>query len=182
MILNEHPRCGSILRGDAETAILPVDGRGDGGKTMRKGLPGFVRVLGAAMSVVAFTLPVAVPTAPLLPTAPALASRQLDRVELAAASPETAIYERVFSPIPFGDAIQYGGPTATLSQPVVGMAASPTGKGYWLVAADGGVFSFGDAGFYGSLGGTRLRQPVVGMAASPTGKGYWLVAPGVRGE
>jgi len=28
----------------------------------------------------------------------------------------------------------------------------PTGKGYWLVAADGGIFSFGDARFYGSLG------------------------------
>lgn len=35
--------------------------------------------------------------------------------------------------------------------PIVGMAATPTGKGYWLVAADGGVFSFGDAAFFGSL-------------------------------
>ena len=35
-------------------------------------------------------------------------------------------------------------------QPIVGMAATPDGRGYWLVAADGGVFTFGDAQFYGS--------------------------------
>jgi hypothetical protein len=54
------------------------------------------------------------------------------------------------------------------------MAASPDGQGYWLVASDGGVFSFGDARFYGSLGGIHLAKPVVGVAASPNGEGYWL--------
>jgi hypothetical protein len=44
------------------------------------------------------------------------------------------------------------------------------------VARDGGIFSFGDAVFYGSTGATRLNQPVVGMAATPNGNGYWLVA------
>ncbi|MGD0394689.1 MAG: N-acetylmuramoyl-L-alanine amidase, partial [Acidimicrobiales bacterium] len=63
----------------------------------------------------------------------------------------------------------------TLNRPVVGMAAAPDGKGYWLVASDGGIFSFGDAPFYGSEGGTRLSAPVVGMTAAPTGNGYWLV-------
>ncbi|MDA8375355.1 MAG: hypothetical protein M0Z91_14095, partial [Actinomycetota bacterium] len=58
----------------------------------------------------------------------------------------------------------------------VGIAPTPDGKGYWLVASDGGVFSFGDAGFYGSLGGTTLNKPVVGIAPTPDGKGYWLVA------
>ncbi|MGH8922184.1 MAG: serine hydrolase, partial [Actinomycetes bacterium] len=61
-----------------------------------------------------------------------------------------------------------------LAQPVVGMAA-PDGGGYWLVASDGGVFSFGDAVFRGSTGQIRLAQPVVGMAA-PDGGGYCLVA------
>jgi hypothetical protein len=56
------------------------------------------------------------------------------------------------------------------------MAATPDGKGYWLVASDGGIFSFGDASFYGSMGGTPLNQPIVGMAADPTTGGYWLVA------
>ena len=45
-----------------------------------------------------------------------------------------------------------------------------------MVASDGGVFSFGDARFYGSTGGMRLNQPVVGMAGTPTGLGYWMVA------
>ena len=49
-------------------------------------------------------------------------------------------------------------------------------KGYWLVASDGGIFSFGDAAFYGSTGATTLNKPIVGMTATPDGKGYWLVA------
>jgi hypothetical protein len=46
------------------------------------------------------------------------------------------------------------------------MAAVSDAKGYWLVASDGGVFNFGDAGFYGSAGGLHLNQPIVGMAAT----------------
>ncbi len=49
-------------------------------------------------------------------------------------------------------------------------------SGYWLVAADGGIFTHGDAGFYGSQGATQLNSPIVGMASTPDGKGYWLVA------
>jgi hypothetical protein len=56
------------------------------------------------------------------------------------------------------------------------MAPTPDGGGYWLVAADGGVFSFGDAQFHGSTGNLRLNRPVVGMAATQDGGGYWLVA------
>ena len=50
-----------------------------------------------------------------------------------------------------------------------------SGEGYWLVGADGGVFAFGDAAFYGSEGGKRLNASIVGMAATPDGGGYWLV-------
>jgi CSLREA domain-containing protein len=64
----------------------------------------------------------------------------------------------------------------TLNEPIVGMASTPDGAGYWLVAADGGVFSYGDAAFYGSTGAVHLNEPIVGMAATPDGKGYWLVA------
>jgi hypothetical protein len=56
------------------------------------------------------------------------------------------------------------------------MAATPDGGGYWLVASDGGIFTFGDAAFFGSTGALRLNQPIVGMAATPDGGGYWLVA------
>ena len=59
-------------------------------------------------------------------------------------------------------------------------AESPTPDpglaGYWLVAADGGVFPGGGAPFLGSTGAVRLNQPIVGMAATPGGQGYWLVA------
>jgi hypothetical protein len=52
----------------------------------------------------------------------------------------------------------------------------PPAPGYWLVATDGGVFSFGSAQFWGSTGNIKLNQPIVGMASTPDGKGYWLVA------
>ncbi len=48
--------------------------------------------------------------------------------------------------------------------------------GYWLTASDGGIFSFGGAGFYGSTGSLSLNRPVVGMASTPDDRGYWLVA------
>ena len=63
-----------------------------------------------------------------------------------------------------------------LNKPIVGMASTPNGKGYWLVASDGGIFSFGDAAFHGSMGGSPLNQPVVGMADDPATGGYWEVA------
>ena len=67
-------------------------------------------------------------------------------------------------------------PPATLNKPIVGMAATPRSNGYWNVASDGGIFSFGGASFHGSTGALHLNQPIVGMAATPDGGGYWLVA------
>ena len=46
----------------------------------------------------------------------------------------------------------------------------------WLVASDGGNFSYGDAPSYGSTGAIRLNKPIVGVTPSPTGNGYWFVA------
>jgi hypothetical protein len=63
-----------------------------------------------------------------------------------------------------------------LAAPVVTMMATMAGTGYRLVAADGGIFTFGDAPFYGSMGGQPLNQPVVGAAATSHGNGYWEVA------
>jgi Cu/Zn superoxide dismutase len=57
---------------------------------------------------------------------------------------------------------------------VVTPAAGAPPGGYYLVAADGGIFSFGDAVFRGSRGGQPLAKPIVGMAS--TGGGYYLVA------
>jgi hypothetical protein len=57
----------------------------------------------------------------------------------------------------------------------VGIAADPGGRGFWAVARDGGIFTFGP-GYYGSTGAIRLNQPIVGMAPTTDGEGYWLVA------
>jgi hypothetical protein len=56
------------------------------------------------------------------------------------------------------------------------IVGTPPGLGYWLGASDGGIFSYGNAPFFGSLGNLVLNKPVVGMAATPGGQGYWLVA------
>ena len=48
--------------------------------------------------------------------------------------------------------------------------------GYLMVGSDGGVFAYGGAGFYGSMGGKHLNGQMVGMVRTPTGNGYWLVA------
>src|ERR1051325_6510146 len=57
-----------------------------------------------------------------------------------------------------------------------GTTAAAPPSGCWMVASDGGIFSFGDAKFYGSTGNIKLNQPITGIAASPTGAGYWMVA------
>ena len=76
----------------------------------------------------------------------------------------------------FGGAGGYGELSGSLNEPVVGEATTRGGGGFWMVASDGGVFSFGDAAFHGSTGGHTLNRPVVGMAADLATGGYWLVA------
>jgi hypothetical protein len=56
------------------------------------------------------------------------------------------------------------------------MAATADGKGYWLVASDGGIFAYGDAQFYGSTGSMVLNKPIIGMLPGQGGLGYFLVA------
>src|SRR5206468_8026391 len=51
--------------------------------------------------------------------------------------------------------------------PIRAAASTPTGHGYWLTAADGGVFAFGDAVFQGGAADTKLAAPIVTMAAGP---------------
>jgi hypothetical protein len=57
-----------------------------------------------------------------------------------------------------------------------GAAAPKKISAYWLVASDGGVFSFGGAGFFGSTGNIHLNRPVVAMTGTADSDGYWLVA------
>ncbi len=63
-----------------------------------------------------------------------------------------------------------------LNAPVIGGSEACGTPGYWMVATDGGVFSFGGAAFEGSTGSFRLNRPIVGMTSTSDGFGYWLVA------
>ena len=47
--------------------------------------------------------------------------------------------------------------TSVLPSTVVSMASTPDGRGYWLLLADGSVYAFGDATWYGDLRGSTWR-------------------------
>src|SRR5581483_8300134 len=75
-----------------------------------------------------------------------------------------------------GDAGFFGSTGAiNLAKRIEAMAPAPDGRGYWMVAGDGGVFSFGDAGFFGSAAGATDKR-VVDIAPSATGQGYYITA------
>jgi len=61
------------------------------------------------------------------------------------------------------------------NEDVVGIASTPSGRGYWLAGADGGVFAYGDARYFGSLTRGPKHAPVTGIESTPSGHGYWLV-------
>jgi hypothetical protein len=88
----------------------------------------------------------------------------------------------------FGDAAFYGSipglgfaPAGSsspkrLNAPIVGIVPSADGGGYFMVASDGGVFTFGDAKFEGScpsVGG--CSGAAVAVMPDASGNGYWLV-------
>lgn len=62
-----------------------------------------------------------------------------------------------------------------LAAPVVGATLTPDQAGYWTVGRDGGVLTFGDARYEGSLPGDSISvRDIVGVASTPDGNGYWL--------
>jgi hypothetical protein len=65
--------------------------------------------------------------------------------------------------------------TAISNADVVGVGMSNSDEGYWQVARDGGVFTFGNAAFHGSAANSG-RTDIVGMAVRPGGDGYWVAA------
>jgi hypothetical protein len=60
--------------------------------------------------------------------------------------------------------------------PFVGIAATPSGRGYWLAQRHGNVVHEGDAFNWGNAARLHLSAPIVGIKATPSGRGYWLVA------
>jgi len=63
-----------------------------------------------------------------------------------------------------------------LIRPLVGMASTPDGGGYWLVNGSGAISAHGAAQLYGSMAGHPLVSPITHIISSPTGHGYWMVA------
>ena len=64
------------------------------------------------------------------------------------------------------DAVGNAGPVPAAIQTLTRAAIPtvvPAAKGYWLVASDGGIFTFGDARFFGSAGAVRLNKPIVAL-------------------
>jgi hypothetical protein len=74
-----------------------------------------------------------------------------------------------------GGAVSFGSIATSVDAPIIGMASTPDGRGYWLAGSDGSVFAFGDATYFGGLANRTLRRPIVGIEATPDGQGYWLV-------
>ncbi|MCU1379764.1 MAG: transglycosylase [Acidimicrobiales bacterium] len=72
-----------------------------------------------------------------------------------------------------GGAAVHGSPGET-APAVAGLAASPSGGGYWVLTADGGVRAYGDATYIGSAANDHLAHPAADLAAHPSGKGYWM--------
>ncbi len=81
---------------------------------------------------------------------------------------------------PFGNAMSTCGPTSSTgtrsNAPIVAITLTSNNAGCWMTGSDGGVFTHGDAPFYGSMGGKALSAPIVGMTATANDHGYWLVA------
>ena len=65
--------------------------------------------------------------------------------------------------------------TGCLAGDIVDVASSVTGNGYLLLGSDGGVFSYGDSPFKGSMGGKPLNAPIISLVRTASGKGYWEI-------
>ena len=93
----------------------------------------------------------------------------------ATACPGEELYSWVTAGMPMdaSDPIPVSGEIVVAAPPV---ALLPHSLGYWIVTADGGVFTFGNAPFFGSAGGQQLNAPIIDAGVTNDGGGYWLQA------
>ena len=82
---------------------------------------------------------------------------------------------------PGGASVSVHVTTAVGTNPAApGAAYDYARPGYVLAASDGGIFTYGSAGFFGSGSGRFLSAPAVGTAMAPGDTGYWMA--GADGE
>ena len=110
-------------------------------------------------------LPLAPPARTVLPVHPSIPTRQ----------PGYQLVTDGGDVLPFGTA-PVGSAPAPLEPGVAGVAWTADAGGHWLATRDGGVFTFGDAKFFGAASSKHLTAPIAGIASTRTGKGYWLAA------
>ena len=80
-----------------------------------------------------------------------------------------------------GTAASLGGIKSTSGGPVVGIAGSTDGKGYFVATVDGVVSAFGDVKSHGDLQSKNIhRTDIVAIVATADAGGYWLI--GADGE
>ena len=76
------------------------------------------------------------------------------------------------SVIPFASFV----PVGHLIGPVVSMASTADGTGYWLATGSGALSVHGSAADLGSTATLALAAPIVAVVDDPSGNGYWEVA------
>ena len=58
--------------------------------------------------------------------------------------------------------------------PVTSAVRTPDGAGYWILLADGTVYSYGDARYLGGATGQGGIDPASTIFATADGAGYWV--------
>jgi hypothetical protein len=69
----------------------------------------------------------------------------------------------------------YGSAVGRIRGTGVAIAATHSGRGYYVLDDSGDIFTFGDARSLGSMAGFRLNAPIIALAPTPSGRGYWLL-------
>jgi hypothetical protein len=92
------------------------------------------------------------------------------------ACPGNELYAWVTAGMPMDPSDPVPEPPADIVVNAAPVALLPHAFGYWIVTADGGVFTLGNAPFLGSVGGQPLNAPIVDAGVTNTGLGYWLQA------
>ncbi len=67
---------------------------------------------------------------------------------------------------------------AATPAPAFGESASPGGRGYVLLGADGGMFAFGGARFFGRVQNCFADAGCSSIASTPTHDGYYVAGDG----
>jgi N-acetylmuramoyl-L-alanine amidase len=94
----------------------------------------------------------------------------------ATACPGNELYAWVKAGMPMDASDPLPSPPQDIAVAAPPVALLPHALGYWIVTSDGGVFTFGNAPFLGSVGGQTLNAPIIDAGVTKDGEGYWLQA------